>query len=85
MIIKIASKILAPAVLAGAAAAAVLFAPAAGASSADCNDNGAASVCTRDGHASIYANPNTDVGTFNIVPGAGNPFGAGSLPLLAID
>ena len=78
------TKFFAPAIFAGAAAAAVLFAPAAGASSADCTDNGPASVCTRDGHASIYATPNTDSQTFNIVPGAGNPFGPGS-SLLVID
>lgn len=79
-----AGRILAPAIFAGAAAAAVLFAPVAGANSADCSDNGAASVCTRDGHASIYATPNTDSQTFNIVPGAGNPFGPGT-SLLVID
>lgn len=78
------SKILAAVIGAGAAAAAVLFAPVAGATAADCSENGAASVCTRDGHSSIYATPNTDVQTFNIVPGASSPFGSG-FPLLAID
>lgn len=81
-----ANKILAPAFLAGAAAAAIILAPAAGAaSSADCNDNGLTSVCTRNGHAAIVAIPNPVGGQFMIAPG-GNPFGLGPMPpLLAMD
>ncbi len=78
-----AIKKIAPVFLAGAAAAMIL-APAAGAASgASCNDNGPASVCTRNGHAAIVATPNP-LGTqqFLIAPG---PFGSGPMPpLLAI-
>lgn len=81
-----AIKIIAPVFLAGAAAA-IILAPAAGAaSSADCDDDGPASVCTRNGHAAIYATPNSS-GTqqFVIAPGGG-PFGSGPIPpMLAID
>lgn len=79
-------KLFAPFLLAGAAAAAIALAPAAGAaSSADCDDDGPASVCTRNGHAAIYATPQQSGQQFSIVPGAGSPFGFGSVPLLAID
>jgi hypothetical protein len=81
------TKICAPAFLAGAAAATILLAPVAGAgTSATCSDNGPASVCTRDGHAAIYATPRTGTQTFSIAPGSGNPFGSGPMPpMLAID
>lgn len=79
-----AIKILAPVFLAGAAAA-IALAPAAGAaSSADCDDTGLASVCTRNGHASIYATPTQGGQQFAIAPGLGNPFG-GMPPVFAID
>lgn len=80
------ARILAPFLLGGAAAAAIFLAPAAAAgSSADCNDNGAAAVCTRSGHAAIYAEPAQRMQGFTIAPG-GNPFGTGPVPpLLAID
>lgn len=79
-----ASKFRTPALLAGAAAAAIILAPVAGAASgANCDDNGPASVCTRNGHAAIYATPQQSGQQFSIVPGFGNPFGAA--PLLAID
>ena len=81
-----ATKILAPIFLAGAAATAVLFAPSAGATtSASCDDNGVASVCTRSGHAAIVATPNVNRQGLTFAPG-GNPFGAGPTPpLLAMD
>lgn len=81
------TKFIAPLLLAGAAAAAVAFAPAAAAgSSADCNDNGPASVCTRSGHAAIYAEPAQRMQGFSVAPGGMNPFGNGPMPpLLAID
>ena len=71
-------KLLAPTFLAGAAAAAIISAPVAGASdSADCSDRGISSVCTRTGHSSIYVAPRNDLHTFSI--------GQGASPLLAID
>lgn len=81
-----ATKILAPVFLAGAAAATILFAPAAGATtSASCDDNGVASVCTRSGHAAIVATPNVDRQSLTFAPG-GNPFGAGPMPpIFALD
>jgi hypothetical protein len=81
-----AIKIFAPALLAGAAAAAIILAPAASAASgADCDNDGAASVCTRNGHAAIVATPNSVGGQLMIAPG-GSPFGLGPMPpLLAID
>lgn len=71
------TKVFAPILLAGAAAAAVALAPTAGAdNSAQCQDNGLTSVCTKTGHAAIVATPgNTQAG--------GNaywPFGAGPVP-----
>ena len=81
-----AKKILAPIFLGGAAAAAILFAPAAGAtSSASCADNGTTSVCTRSGHAAIVATPNVTQRGWMFAPG-GNPFGAGPMPpIFAMD
>ncbi|MFM9035421.1 MAG: hypothetical protein ACKOQ4_14270 [Mycobacterium sp.] len=80
------TRIFAPLLLAGAAAAAVAFAPTAAAgSSADCNDNGPAAVCTRPGHAAIYAEPAQRMQGYSIAPGVLNPFGSGPMPpLLAI-
>jgi hypothetical protein len=68
------------------AAAAIISAPAAGAtSSADCDDDGPASVCTRNGHSAIYAEPRQTGPNFMIAPG-GSPFGSGPMPpLLAMD
>jgi Na+/proline symporter len=66
------------------AAAAIVSAPAAGAvSSADCDNDGPASVCTRNGHNAIYAEPRqTDPGVgVMMVPGLGGPMP----PLLAMD
>ena len=66
-----------------AAAAAIISAPAAGA--ADCDENGAASVCTRNGHSAIYTEPRQTGTGFMFAPG-GNPFGYGPTPpLLAMD
>ncbi len=81
-----ATTILAPIFLAGAAAAAILFTPAAGATtSASCTDNGVASMCTRSGHAAIVATPNVNRQSPMFAPG-GNPFGAGPMPpILAMD
>jgi hypothetical protein len=80
-----AIKTFAPAFFA-AAAAAIISAPAAGASSsADCDNDGPASVCTRNGHSAIYAEPRQMSPNFMIAPG-GNPFGFGGIPpLLAMD
>lgn len=79
------SKIFAPVFLAGAAAA-IILAPTAGATTADCDSNGGTSVCTRNGHAAIVATPDdNDTRPFSFAPG-GNPFGAGPMPpLLALD
>ena len=81
-----ATKILAPVFLAGAAAAAILFAPSAGATtSANCDDNGVSSMCTRSGHAAIVATPNVRQQGLMFAPG-GNPFGAGPVPpIFAMD
>lgn len=81
-----AKKILAPIVLGGAAAAAILFAPAAGATSAaNRSDSGTTSVCTRGGHAAIVATPNVTRQGLMFAPG-GNPFGAGPMPpIFAMD
>lgn len=80
------TKILAPALLAGAAAAAIIAAPAAGATtSSSCSDNGTTSVCTRSGHAAIVATPNVQRQGLSF-GGGGNPFGSGPMPpLLAMD
>ena len=70
-------------VLFAVAAAAIISAPAAGAaSSADCDNDGPASVCTRNGHSAIYAEPRqTDPGgSVMMVPGGGP-----MPPLLAMD
>lgn len=51
---------LTPFLVAGAAAAAIAAAPAAQASANDspsCRDNGTASVCQKQGHASIHTSP----------------------------
>ena len=79
------TKLFAPALLA-AAAAAVISAPAASAgSTAECDEAGPASLCSRNGHAAIYAEPRQSGSTFSIAPGGGM-FGAGPMPpLLAID
>lgn len=76
-----------PLILAGAAAAAIFAAPAAGAgTSTNCDDDGPAAVCTRNGHAAIYATPNAGVPQYAISPGGGNPFGYGPVPpMLAMD
>lgn len=81
-----AHKILAPIFLAGAAATAIMLAPTAGATtSASCDDNGIASVCTRSGHAAIVATPNVDRQSLQFAPG-GNPFGSGPTPpIFALD
>lgn len=81
-----ATKILAPIFLGGAAAAAILFAPAAGATSAaSCSDSGTTSVCTRFGHAAIVATPNVRQQGLMFAPG-GNPFGTGPMPpIFAMD
>jgi hypothetical protein len=77
MIKTLGLKFIAPVVLTGAAAA-IISAPAAGATdSPDCSDRGTSAVCTRTGHASIYAEPRNDLHTFSIAPGQS--------PLLAID
>lgn len=71
-------KLVAPVFLTGAAAAAIISAPVAGATdSPDCSDRGTSAVCTRTGHASIYTEPRNDLHTFSIAPGQS--------PLLAID
>lgn len=79
------TKIFAPALLA-AAAAVVTFTPAASAASTpQSDDNGPASVCSRNGHAAIYAEPNRLGSNLMMAPGGGM-FGAGPMPpLLAID
>jgi hypothetical protein len=78
MIKKLGIKLLGPAFLAGAAAAAIISAPIAGATtSADCADKGSASVCTRSGHTSIHTEPRNDLHTFS--------FGPGASPLLAVE
>ncbi len=78
-----ATKFIAPALLA-AAAAALISAPTAGAgSSADCDDDGPASVCTRNGHASIFAEPRQSGGA-GLMFAPGMPFGPGT-PVMAMD
>jgi hypothetical protein len=65
-----ARKFSTPLFVAGAAAAAIISAPVAGAvNSADCSDKGTASVCTRSGHTSIYTEPRNDLHTLSFPPG----------------
>ena len=74
------AKFIAPLATAGAAiAAAITFAPLAAADNGlNCNGSSLASVCQKSGHSAIIATPgNTRAG--------GSPFGAGGLPLLALD
>lgn len=70
-------------VLVAVAAAAIISAPAAGAaSSADCDNDGPASVCTRNGHSAIYAEPRqTDPGGSVMMAPGGGPMP----PLLAMN
>lgn len=75
--------ILASALLAGLCSAAVVSAPAATATIANCQDNGSASVCQRPGHASIYATPNEMAKPGNSL---GWPINSGPMPsILALD
>ncbi len=76
-------KIFAPAFLVGAAAAAIVSAPVAAATSANCDDSGPTSVCTRNGHTAIYAEPRQTGPNLMMAPGM--PFGLGTLPIMAID
>lgn len=79
-----AIRIFTPALLLGAAAAAIISAPAAAAaSSADCDADGPASVCTRNGHASIFAEPRQTGPGLMFAPGV--PFGSGQIPFMAFD
>lgn len=79
------TKVLAPAFFAAAAAALISAPGASAASTPDCDDNGPASVCARNGHAAIYAEPNQMGSNIMMAPGGGM-FGAGPMPpLLAID
>ncbi len=79
------TKLFAPALLAAAAAAVISAPVASAASTPDCEDNGPASVCARNGHAAIYAEPNRMGSNLMMAPGGGM-FGAGPMPpLLAID
>ena len=64
------------------AAAAVIWAPVAAASSVDCDDDGAASVCSRNGHTAIYAEPRQAGSGLMWAPGM--PFGPGT-PVMAMD
>lgn len=64
---RLIGTIIAPVFLAGAAAA-ILSAPVAGATTGDCSDNGATAICTRGGHASIYAEPRSDLHQFSTAP-----------------
>lgn len=74
------TRILAPLFLAGAA---IAMAPTAYAgSTATCDSNGPVAVCSRPGHAAIFATPPQDLQQFSIVPGPGNPFGSGLMPPL---
>lgn len=78
-----AIKLIAPALLA-ATAAALISAPAAGATSPSaCDDDGPASVCNRNGHASIFAEPRQSPGT-SLMFAPGIPFGYGT-PVMAMD
>ncbi len=74
------AKLFAPLATAGAAiAAAIAFAPLAAADNdLTCNGSSLASVCQKSGHSAIVATPgDTRAG--------GSPFGAGGIPLLALD
>lgn len=75
-------KIFAPALLA-AAAAALISAPVAAATSANCQDSGPTSVCSRNGHTAIYAEPRQTGPALMMAPGM--PFGFGTLPIMAMD
>lgn len=71
-----ATKLLAPAFLIGAAAAAVIAAPAAGATATQCSETGMASMCQRTGHSAIVATPDSR----NSTAGFGWGLGAGPMP-----
>ncbi len=70
-------KLLASLTLGGAAAAAIAFAPAADAeNSLNCDTRGMSSICSKNGHASIDASPDTRARS-----SAGYwPFGSGPVP-----
>ena len=70
-------NLFAAAIITGAAAGAIALAPVAAAESnnLDCADKGTATVCQKNGHASMNASPGTKAG------GAAYwPFGAGPVP-----
>ena len=71
------STFFASALIAGAAAGAIALAPVAAAESnnLECADKGTATVCQRNGHASLNASPGTKAGG-----SAYWPFGAGPVP-----
>ena len=74
------AKFIASLATAGAAlAAAVSLAPLAAADNdLNCNSSSLSSVCQKSGHSAIVATPgNTRAGS--------SPFGAGGIPLLALD
>ena len=78
-----AIKFIAPALLAAAAAALISAPSADAADSADCDASGPASVCTRNGHASIFAEPQRSGGA-GMMFAPGMPFGPWT-PVMAMD
>lgn len=77
-----AIKTFAGAIFAGAAAA-IISAPVAAAGTATCNDDGPTSICTRNGHTAIHAEPRQTGSNLMMAPGA--PFGLGNIPIMAMD
>jgi hypothetical protein len=75
-------KTAAAAIFAGAAAA-IISAPVAAAGSANCNDDGPTSICTRNGHTAIHAEPRQTGSNLIMAPGV--PFGFGNMPIMAWD
>ena len=77
-----AIKTIAGAIIAGAAAA-IISAPVAAVGSATCNDDGPTSICTRNGHTAIHAEPRQTGSNLMMAPGV--PFGVGNMPIMAVD
>jgi hypothetical protein len=81
------SRFLAPLLAAFAAAVAIGTAPAAHASAAQCSERGAAKLCQRPGHSSLYSEPRVSFPSGALFGGAWMPgFGMNSGPaLMAVD
>ena len=80
-------KYLVPLIGGASAAVALSLAPlAAAGTTANCDSNGGAKLCSRPGHVSIYTTPEVRGAQGSVLGGGWNPFGTGPFPpLIAMD